>query len=125
MDRARTLACRAAACEVCCSGVRRKNSNASTRLAAAMQDCVVAPRSPLDVIASALARASVVVGLDTGLTHLAAALGRPTVGIYCDYDPRLVGLVGDGPVRSLGGVTQQPTVDDVIAATATVLGDGR
>ena len=72
-------------------------------LAAQMQHALVAPRSSLDSIASTLGSARVVVGVDTGLSHLAAALGRPTVAIYCDYDPGLVGLVGDGPVASLGG----------------------
>jgi heptosyltransferase-1 len=81
-----------------------------------------APKSPIDKIASTLAGARVVIGLDTGLTHLAAALGRPTVGIYCDYDPALVGLVGDGPVRSLGGVDRPPSSEDVIAAVHDVMG---
>jgi heptosyltransferase-1 len=81
-----------------------------------------APKSPIDKIASTLAGARVVIGLDTGLTHLAAALGRPTVGIYCDYDPALVGLVGDGPVRSLGGVGRPPSSEDVIAAVRDVMG---
>jgi len=95
------------------------------RLAAAMQRALVAPRAPLDAIAATLERAQVVVGLDTGLTHLAAALGRPTVGIYCDYDPRLVGLVGDGAVRSLGGVAQSPAVAEVGAAAAEVMDTSR
>ena len=82
----------------------------------------VAPKSPIDAIAATLAGARVVIGLDTGLTHLAAALGRPTVGIYCDYDPSLVGLVGDGPVRSLGGVGRPPSSEDVIAAVHDVMG---
>ena len=34
------------------------------------------------------------VGVDTGLTHLAAALGARTVGIYCGSDPALTGLYG-------------------------------
>jgi heptosyltransferase-1 len=93
------------------------------RLAGAMQRAVTAPRSPIDSIAATLAAAQVVVGLDTGLTHLAAALGRPAVGIYCDYDPKLVGLIGDGPVRSLGGVGQAPPVDDVIAAAQAVISE--
>jgi heptosyltransferase I len=84
-----------------------------------------APKSPIDSIAATLAGARVVVGLDTGLTHLAAALGRPTVGIYCDYDPSLVGLVGDGPVRSLGGVGRPPPTEDVIAAVHDVMGSSR
>jgi heptosyltransferase-1 len=73
-------------------------------LAAQMRRAIVAPRSRLESIAATLARASVVIGLDTGLSHLAAALGRPAVAIFCDYDPALVGLVGGGPVASLGGV---------------------
>jgi len=97
----------------------------TTRLASAMRCAEVAPRSTIESIAAALAAVQLAVGLDTGLTHLAAALGRPAVGIYCDYDPQLVGLVGDAPVRSLGGVGQLPSVDDVIAAAQAVIGETR
>jgi heptosyltransferase-1 len=90
-------------------------------LAACMRRAVVAPRSPIDRIASTLAGARIVIGLDTGLSHLAAALGRPTVALYCDYDPALVGLVGDGPVASLGGVDQSPSTAAVIDAVEHVL----
>jgi heptosyltransferase-1 len=93
----------------------------AARLAKGMVRAGVAPRASIDAIGATLATARVVVGLDTGLTHLAAALGRPTVGIYCDYDPTLVGLVGDGPVRSLGGVAQQPSASDVIDAARAVM----
>lgn len=94
-------------------------------LAARMQRAVVAPRSALDAIASSLAGARLVVGLDTGLSHLAAALGRPTVAIYCDYDPGLVGVVGDGPVESLGGAqvdTPAPAVVDAIERVMAAAG---
>jgi heptosyltransferase I len=37
--------------------------------------------------AALLAQARLVVGLDTGFTHLAAAFAKPTVGIYCDHEP--------------------------------------
>ena len=96
----------------------------STReLAARMQRAVVAPRSSLGAIAASLAGARVVVGLDTGLSHLAAALGRPTVAIFCDYDPGLVGLVGDGPVASLGGAQVQTSAAQAIAAVERMLAD--
>jgi heptosyltransferase-1 len=95
------------------------------RLSTAMRSAVLAPRAHIDAIAATLREARVVVGLDTGLTHLAAALGRPTVGIYCDYDPKLVGLVGEGPVVSLGGIDRSPAVEDVIAAVSQVLGEAR
>ena len=41
-----------------------------------------------------LARARAVLGVDTGLSHLAAALGRPTVVIFGPTDPRLTGCKG-------------------------------
>ena len=50
---------------------------------------------PLDAAADLLARASAVVGVDTGLSHLSAALGRPTVGLFGPTDARLSGCVGD------------------------------
>ncbi|MBC8118352.1 MAG: lipopolysaccharide heptosyltransferase I [Burkholderiaceae bacterium] len=97
-------------------------------LASRMQRATVAPRSTLDSIASTLAVAPLVIGLDTGLTHLAAALGRPTVGIYCDYDPALAGLVGDASagneVASVGSANEAPTEVEVIAAAERVLAAG-
>ena len=92
--------------------------------AAGMADAWVAPRCGLDEVAAVLARARVVVGLDTGLSHLAAALGAPTLGIFCDYDPRLVGITGSAPCASLGGVNAAPTVAAVIAAIDDLLAAG-
>ena len=39
------------------------------------------------------------VGLDTGLSHIAAALGIPSVTIYGATDPRLVGATGKHQVH--------------------------
>ena len=66
-------------------------------------------------MAAVLAAARCVVGLDTGFSHLAAALGRPTVGIYCDHEPGLAGITGAGPVASIGGKGQVPKLADVVA----------
>ena len=55
------------------------------------------------------------------MSHLAAAHGRPTVGIYCDHEPGLAGLIGSGPVVSLGGKGLMPSVDEVQSALNTVL----
>jgi len=84
----------------------------------------VLPKSSIQEIAVLAARAHVVVGLDTGLTHLAAALGAATVGIFCDYDIGLVGLRGGNRVVSLGGVAQVPSVEQVCAAVDRVAGPG-
>jgi hypothetical protein len=72
--------------------------------------------------AAALAGARHVVGLDTGFTHLAAALGRPTLGIYCDHEPGLAGITGPGPVASIGGKGQVPSRADVLALLERQLG---
>ncbi len=65
--------------------------------------------------AALLAGAQHVVGLDTGFTHIAAALGRPTLGIYCDHEPGLAGITGPGPVASIGGKGQVPGQAEVMA----------
>ena len=65
--------------------------------------------------AALLAGAHQVVGLDTGFTHLAAALGRPTLGIYCDHEPGLAGITGPGRVASIGGKGQVPGRNEVLA----------
>lgn len=67
------------------------------------------------------AAARVVVGLDTGFTHLAGALGRPTVGIFCDFDATQCAVSGDGPCESFGGIGQTPPVADVAGAMTRML----
>ncbi|HSD61329.1 MAG TPA: glycosyltransferase family 9 protein, partial [Burkholderiales bacterium] len=60
-------------------------------------------------------RAAAVAGVDTGLTHLAAALGLRVVGIYCGSDPGLTGVLAPQAVN-LGGAGAPPSVDEVAAA---------
>lgn len=91
------------------------------RRAQPMVAAQVLPRANLSQLASLAAGAALTIGLDTGLTHLAAATGTPAVGIYCDYDPGLVGLRGSGRVASLGGVGMTPSVAEVLAAVDRVL----
>ncbi|MFN7777388.1 MAG: lipopolysaccharide heptosyltransferase I [Betaproteobacteria bacterium] len=96
----------------------------SQELAAHMADATVAPRLPLTALAAVFKRARLVVGLDTGLSHLAAVVGAPTVGIYCDYDPRLTGIVGDARCASAGDRSGPPPLADVQAAVDRVLAAG-
>ena len=82
----------------------------------------VPPFLKVGEMASVLAGARQVVGLDTGFTHLAAALGRPTLGIYCDHEPGLAGITGPGRVASIGGKGQVPSRADVLALLETQMG---
>ena len=72
--------------------------------------------------AGLLGRARLAVGLDTGFSHIAAALGVATVGIYCDHEPAAAGITGDGFTASLGGIGQVPALADVQRAVDQALG---
>jgi heptosyltransferase-1 len=97
---------------------------ATLRRAARMHAARVAPPAGLETLAAVCARAALVIGLDTGLTHWAAAVGAPTVGIFCDYDPAQVGLKADERRVNLGGVADSPSSEDVIDAARHVLAAG-
>jgi len=82
-------------------------------LAAALPNARVLPKlSMMDAVE--LARhAALAVGVDTGLTHIAAAFVRPTVEIYCDsprwktegnWSPRIVNLGDTGAPPPAGEV---------------------
>ena len=77
---------------------------------------VVAPGLSLADVAAVLAGARAAVGVDTGLTHLAAALKVPTVGIYSATDPAATGLYGCARAVNLGGIGNPPSMRDVLAA---------
>lgn len=85
----------------------------AARLAGASPGGLAAPVMTLPEAACLLARASAVVGVDTGLTHLAVALGCPTVGLYVATRPGLTGLHGGARAVNLGGPGAPPAPADV------------
>jgi heptosyltransferase-1 len=85
-------------------------------IAAGIGEAAVWPRSGLAQLATLLSRAGCVVGLDTGLTHLAAALGPRSVGIYCGSDPLLTGLHGSASAANVGRPGHPPSVAEVLEA---------
>ena len=88
----------------------------SVRLAATLSGVIVPPALALDDMAALLAGALGVVGVDTGLTHLAAALNVPTLGIYCATDPAATGIHGCPRAVNLGGISMPPALVDVVDA---------
>lgn len=86
------------------------------RIAAALPEAEVAPRMTVPQLARLFSKAQCIVGVDTGLTHLAAALAVRTVGIYCATDPALTGIHGAARARNVGTIGKTPTVADVMQA---------
>lgn len=94
----------------------------AARLAAGIGRAVAAPPLNLTELAGLMAGARLVVGVDTGLVHLAAALARPTLALYCNSDPTLTGVLGGGPHLNLGGPGAPPGAAAVVAAALRIAG---
>ena len=90
------------------------------RIASAIPGALVPQHMTLAEIARLARAAHCVIGVDTGLTHLAAALNVAVVGIYCGSDPALTGLHGSGRLRNLGTAGRPPAVRDVLEALGTL-----
>ena len=91
------------------------------RLAAQLPGAVVPPLMSLDVAARFLVGAQLVVGLDTGFTHFAAALARPTVGIFCDSDGEQAAVYGDAYCKSFGKKGAPPDYPTILGAVQEAL----
>ncbi|WP_347253944.1 lipopolysaccharide heptosyltransferase RfaC [Leminorella grimontii] len=74
-------------------GAPREHERA-LRLAEGNPNVEVLPKLTLEEIARVLAGAKAVVSVDTGLSHMTAALGRPNLTLYGPTDPGLIGGYG-------------------------------
>ncbi len=99
-----------------------KERERSERLSGLIPGSVVPDRLGLRNAAELISGAAIAVGVDTGLSHLAAALDVPVVGIYCSTDPGLTGILGAGKHVNLGGKEGPPSVDRVHCACVELLG---
>ncbi len=70
----------------------------SLRIAAVDERAIVLPSLSISEKAAIISGARATVGLDTGLSHIAAALDIPSVTIYGATDPHLVGATGENQV---------------------------
>lgn len=71
---------------------------------------------------SLIAHAALVVGVDTGLTHVAAVLGKPTVEIYCDSPRWKTEGYWSKQIANHGDVKQPPTVAKVMSSCQRLIG---
>lgn len=87
-------------------------------LAAAIPQARVLEGTPLEQLAQEIAGARLVIGVDTGLVHLAAALGRPTLALFSASDPQLTGVLAGPLASNLGRRGAPPAVAEVLARIA-------
>lgn len=76
------------------------------RIPALARHPIVESRAPLDRVAALLARCALVVGVDTGLLHIAAAVGARYVGLFGPTNPHVTGPYD----RSIGTALVAPFV---------------
>jgi heptosyltransferase-1 len=100
------------------------NPEESARAQALVRDypgAQVMPRMSLRDVAGLLAACTLMVGLDSGLTHLSAGLGRPTIGIYKASTPVRTPLEGVSYTASLGDRGNAPSAETVLSAIEQAL----
>lgn len=85
----------------------------SERLAALIPNAICPPRMSLTQAAALLAASRIVVGVDTGLAHLAAAVATPVVAIFCGSDPVKTGVRAESGAVNLGSNGAPPDVETV------------
>ena len=90
-------------------------------LAAGIPNARVLPRlSMMDAVTLAQ-HARLAVGVDTGLTHIAAAFVRPTIEIYCDSPKWKTEGNWSERIVNLGDLGTPPSSDEVVAAARRLL----
>lgn len=76
-----------------------KESERTARLAQTSDKITNLPRLSLSETAYLIQHAQACVSVDTGLSHLSAALNTPTITLYGATDPKLIGTVGSKSVN--------------------------
>jgi heptosyltransferase-1 len=98
-----------------------KEKAQAEQLAAGLPNARLLPKLSMADAVMLARRADLVIGVDTGLTHIAAAFVRPTVEIYADsprwktegnWSPRII---------NLGDTGAPPAVPEVLAAARSLL----
>ena len=93
----------------------------SQDLAKQIPDAFVPPRFSIEDSFSVIASAALTIGVDTGLTHLAAVLGKPTIEIYCDSPLWKTEGYWSNRIVNLGDIQTPPSADEVLAAALKLL----
>ena len=93
----------------------------STELAKQIPNALVPPAFSIEDAFAVIAGAALTVGVDTGLTHLAAVLGLPTVEIYCDSPRWKTEGYWAYHIRNVGDIGLSPDPAELIKASVELL----
>jgi len=93
----------------------------SELLAAQVAKAFVPPAFSIESAFSVIADAALTVGVDTGLTHLAAVLDKPTVEIYCDSPRWKTEGYWSERIANVGDIQNPPSIQEVIDASLKLL----
>ena len=93
----------------------------SEALASQVPGAIVPKAFSIEEAFIVIAGATLTVGVDTGLTHLAAVLGKPTVEIYCDSPRWKTEGYWSSNIRNIGDMQAPPSAKEVIRASLDLL----
>lgn len=93
----------------------------SVTIASLVPGAIVPKAFSIEEAFSVISGAALTVGVDTGLTHLAAVLGRPTVEIYCDSPRWKTEGYWSTDIRNVGDIQAPPSARAVIEASLELL----
>ncbi len=95
----------------------------ANEIAKQLQNATVLPKLSIAQLANIIVASQAAIGVDTGLSHLAAALNIPTIAIYTDTNPALTGVMAGAQAQAinLGGIAQTPNVKQVLNALQQII----
>jgi heptosyltransferase-1 len=92
----------------------------SALIASQIPGAIVPRAFSIEEAYSLVAHAALTIGVDTGLTHLSAVLGKPTVEIYCDSPRWKTEGYWSKAIANVGDYQGSPSVEDVLRTLQTL-----
>ena len=96
----------------------------SALIASQVPGAIVPRAFSIEEVYRLVAHAALTIGVDTGLTHLAAVLGKPTIEIYCDSPRWKTEGYWSGHIVNLGDFRSIPQANAVLQAAEALLKKG-
>jgi len=95
---------------------------ASKLIASQISGAIVPRAISIEEAYALIAHAALTIGVDTGLTHLAAVLGKPTVELYCDSPRWKTEGYWSEQIANHGDLQDPPTITEVFNACQRLIG---